>query len=214
MPTSSISEADRTGAGQAAEPPRAATLVGVMFRHRLVLMALPVLGMLAGFTAAAIERPTFEAVSFLQVAPGESDDDAMILALRILDSGNRLVLNSVAELAESSSVRREAALGIDAATSEFETFGVIDEDANLVWVSVVGPSAEVASQLANATARLVVNGAADLLPAYRVVTLEPAPIPDAPILPQPWLWSLAGAVIGSVAALALINLRLLARRSP
>lgn len=198
-------------------PPAGLTLIGVLLRNRVILLAFPLIGMLVGVTVALATPANYEAALKLVVAPTvETSADTSIRALDTLDSQNRLVLNSIAELAEGRSVSRLAhqRASVDAEVP-LPIHADLDEEANLLVLSAVGADDHSATAVAIAAAEVTIEQAGAIFPLYVVEQVgDPSP-PESSARPRLLLALLASAVIGVVAALGVVNARFLrGRRGP
>jgi uncharacterized protein involved in exopolysaccharide biosynthesis len=159
--------------------------------------------------SVAREAPLYRAQAAFLVVPSArvvgSSSDATVSAIGTLRRS--AVLNTLAEMATSSSVVRRAAASLgysDAEVSGLRTRSSVVPGTFTVQVSVEGDDPSRAAGLATAVVQETGSLGSQLYPALEIRVLEQAAPPSSPVRPQPLrdvgLAALGGLLLGLIAA--------------
>lgn len=183
-------------------------------RSTAKLLALPLVGLLAGIGVAAITTatlpPTYQATSSVIVMPVAPTDDAD----NVLVNGN-LALNLVASVAELAGSREVAvatatAMGLPEGEVAGQITGVSDPGIQIVTVEATAGTGEDAAAMADAAAAAIIALCEQLQLGGSSVVVQPldaAAVPLTPVSPRPTLNYALGALIGLLVGIGFGSLR-------
>lgn len=190
-------------------------------KNWLVIVALTVIGALAGYAYAQLQPEIFRSEATVIVIPARGDNTSELV------QGSNYVQNLVqtyAVVATSPTVLNPVIedLGLDTSPSALAATITVQSPLNTVVleIAVVSRDPQLASNVADAVAKELASAVrelspqnADDQPAVRMETISPSKVPQFPISPNVRLLTIIGAVAGLLAGIVFALLRrLLATR--
>ncbi|GIJ49482.1 hypothetical protein Val02_63680 [Virgisporangium aliadipatigenens] len=162
-----------------------------------LLLLLTLIGAGAGGAYGAMKTPTYQAQSYVSVAPGEQVES--IAALNYAQAYGKIVTKGPVADAAKAALGLKSLGNVTAATSP---------DAPIIGITVVGPNRQRVTDVANALAKALVDFGNGRKTETRVglAVFATASVPGSPISPKPPLELAVGAagglLIGALAVLA------------
>jgi capsular polysaccharide biosynthesis protein len=186
----------------------------------VIVLIAALVGGLIGFSISNSQPTLFTSTARYVVSPGPAllggDPRDLVLGLDALNTPT--IMATYTEVMMSSSIVDQAAvdIGLDpAALVDYEVSAVEVPSATLIDVSVIGPSADTAASLANATGERSATLAGALFSAYELQALDPATPPSEPSSPLPTRDALLAAVFaGGLAGFLLLQTLITGRTRP
>ncbi len=175
-----------------------------------IILLAALIAMSASLGLSYLATPQYQAIARFIITPGISITEGrdVINSLDTLD--RRSVVATYAEIMNSERILAKSAdfLQVNSAQLEDYTFqAVVLPDANVLELTVTGPSPKVAAELANVMGYQTILFASGLNMSYDINTLDTATAPLVPFSPQPardaGIALILGAILG--AALAIVS---------
>jgi diguanylate cyclase (GGDEF)-like protein len=177
----------------------------------VVLTALTAVAV--ALVVSLIIPPTFQTTANFMVSPriGTVGDDQgdLLRSLEVLD--RRSIVITYAEIMNSYTVLSSTlnSLRLDEATtrSDYDFSAVVLPDANIIELSVEGPSPNMVANIANTMGDAAINNINQISEIYAIDFLDYARVPTVPIRPVPLRDSILALALGLVmgAVLAIIR---------
>lgn len=172
---------------------------------------LVALGVLAAVSVAVVMTsttlPVYETSATYVVSPSQDPTIDTAESVRTLDDPrSRAIVSTYAEVLVSEAVRREAAegLGLDlAGLGEYQFRSVVLPEANVVELSVTGPSPQIVVLLANTSGDIGAARFIDLYQLFDIVQLDPPPLPTTPANPTLTQTAVMAGALGLLGGLIL-----------
>ena len=151
------------------------------------LVVLGIAGAVAvSTTLQASAEPFYESSSTYIVTPMQDPTDPSVVqeSIRTLDDArSRAIIATFAEVMDSGGIHAEAALGVgiaDLNISDYDFSSAILPEANVVELTVRGPSAQATVLLSGAVGSLAAERFSGLYQVYDIVLLDPPAVPTEP----------------------------------
>lgn len=149
------------------------------------------LGVLAAVSVAVLMNsttlPVYETSATYVVSPSQDPTIDTAESVRTLDDPrSRAIVSTYAEILVSEAVQQEAAgaLGLDlAGLEEYQFRSVVLPEANVVELSVTGPSPQIVVLLTNTSGNLASTRFIELYQLFDIVPLDPPVLPTMPANP-------------------------------
>ncbi|HSR15941.1 MAG TPA: hypothetical protein VLL51_09325 [Gemmatimonadales bacterium] len=169
------------------------------------------LGILAAISVAVFMHgtslPVYETSATYVVSPSQDPTVDIAESVRTLeDPRSRAIVSTYAEVLVSAAIREQAAasLGLDlAGLAEYDFRSVLLPEANVVKLTVTGPSPQVAVLLSTTAGNLAAERFIELYRLFDIVLLDPAALPTAPANPTLLQTAVMAGALGMLGGTAL-----------
>jgi capsular polysaccharide biosynthesis protein len=162
------------------------------------------LGILAAVSVAVLMNsttlPVYESSATYVVTPSQDPNIDITESVRTLeDPRSRAIVSTYAEVLASDAIKEEAAttLGLDlAGLEEYAVRSVVLPEANVVELTVTGPSPQIIVLLSTTAGALAADRFVELYQLFDIVLLDPAVIPTTPANPTLMQTAVMAAALG------------------
>lgn len=182
-------------------------LFQLLKKHLKLVIVLPLACALAMAVASfAVMRNTYTAETSMYILASTSGTQAQGTNVSDLNA-SQLLANDVAQLLESDRVEKDSAdaLGLED-LSDYNVSVASETTTRVITLSVTGPDAEGAAEVANEMARQVSIVAQDVQVADSINVIDEAVAPDAPSGPNRVLYIAVALMAGLFVAVAIVVL--------
>ncbi|MGH8914566.1 MAG: YveK family protein [Acidimicrobiia bacterium] len=169
-----------------------------------VIVALAVLGLIAGFGLSQLKPTVYQSTSEFVIAVDDSIEDPGDMAAALGVLRNRQITATFAELLQSQTLLDRAARQVGVATSDFESSSVVLPESNVLSLTISGPEAKVVREINELIGGNAVEDLVSLYPIYDAQLLESAKTPSAPASPTPTRDGLFAAAVGTFLGVVLV----------
>lgn len=171
-------------------------------RRWWLVLAVAVLGGLAGYMVESAKPETYEATGRVVIGPALDVEGSIIESTGSLTRGT--LPQTLAEVVTGSEVRRAAEQGLDAPTGDdYDVDAVVVPETSVVEVDVMGPDRALTMTLASALLEETETVFEGLYPIFDVVLLDEPDAPESPVAPDPVFGAAIGAIVGTALGLVL-----------
>lgn len=145
-----------------------------------------------------VSTPVYEATSKLVILPSAdvfSNYNDVRTAITSLD--NNVVVNTYAEIAQSSTILENAQSELDMKSLDgYQVMSNVESQTSIITITVEGPDPNRVYELVNSISTQTINYVTDYFEVYYLQQLDKAELPKNPVRPTVMLNMVIGVVLG------------------